>query len=188
MSMPDPPVYYTPKMVSDLIREDRAWPRYETVHGQLLVTPGPPLWHQEVAGRILLRLADYVDDEPGCGGFVLMSPSEISLRPDSLVQPDVFIFRRPASHNFEWTDITGLLLVVEILSPPSATADRFTKRRLYQEWDVPAYWAIDPDQNLAEIWTPDAIAPVVERVKLQWHPAGAAQPFVMTLEELLRAI
>jgi Uma2 family endonuclease len=43
-----------------------------------------------------------------------------------------------------------LLLAVEILSPSSVRADRFTKRRLYQE-GVSLYWVIDAHAAMAEI-------------------------------------
>jgi hypothetical protein len=39
-----------------------------------------------------------------------------------------------------------------------------------------------------EIWTPDQALPAVEQQRLIWHPAGAAQPFVLLLDELFRPI
>jgi hypothetical protein len=47
-------------------------------------------------------------------------------------------------------------LVVEVLSPTTARAHRFTKRRLYQEEGIPTYWIVDPDAHFVEVWTPDA--------------------------------
>ena len=58
------------------------------------------------------------------------------------------------------------VLAVEILSPSSLRADRFTKRHLYQEQRIPAYWVIDIDNRLVEVWTPEAHAPVIERERL----------------------
>ena len=90
-----------------------------------------------------------------------------------MVQPDLFVgdfaaFRK----SFQWTDIQTLYLVVEILSPSTARNDRFTKRRLYQERRIPAYWIVDAEQRQVEVWTPDALFPVVERERLTWwHPA-----------------
>ena len=43
------PVYYTADMVRALPNDGN---RYETVHGELLVTPAPRLWHQ-VTKRLL---------------------------------------------------------------------------------------------------------------------------------------
>ena len=50
------PLYHTAEMVRALIDETRHWPRYETVYGELLVTPAPRLWHQEVVARLLVAL------------------------------------------------------------------------------------------------------------------------------------
>ncbi|MBK7925483.1 MAG: Uma2 family endonuclease [Gemmatimonadetes bacterium] len=52
-----------------------------------------------------------------------------------------------------------LLLVIEVLSPSTARADRFTKRRRYQEARVPLYWIVDPERAQVEVWTPDAVLP-----------------------------
>jgi hypothetical protein len=67
-------------------------------------------------------------------------------------------------------------------------ADRFTKRRLYQEVGIPTCWAADPDRQVIEVWTPDATTPTVERESLRWPPAGAAAPFVLAIPGLFRPV
>ena len=79
-------------------------------------------------------------------------------------------------------------LVVEVLSPSSARADRFTKRRLYQEREVASCWVIDADARTAEVWTPHTRLPTIEREALTWHPAPNAVPFVYPLAELFRPL
>ena len=74
------------------------------------------------------------------------------------------------------------------MSPASRRADRFAKRRLYQEAGVETYWVIDPDACRAEVWTPEATFPTAEASVLPWHPAGAAEPFELSLEDLFRPI
>jgi hypothetical protein len=44
------PLYYSADMVRALPDDGS---RYETVHGELLVTPAPRAWHQEVLVRLL---------------------------------------------------------------------------------------------------------------------------------------
>jgi len=78
--------------------------------------------------------------------------------------------------------------VVEVLSPTTARADRFTKRRLYQEVGIPAYWIVDADEPLVEIWTPEASLPRIERDRVEWRPAGAADSFVLSVPELFRPL
>jgi Uma2 family endonuclease len=105
-----------------------------------------------------------------------------------LVQPDVFVVPHDEARSREWSRIRSLLLVVEVLSPTTARADRFTKRRRYQEAGVPLYWIVDDAEQRAEVWTPDAELPVIEAERLVWHPAGAGSPFVLELAELFRPI
>jgi Uma2 family endonuclease len=81
-----------------------------------------------------------------------------------------------------------LLLVAEVLSPSSVRGDRFTKRHLFQERRVPAYWVVDGDDRVVEVWTPDADVPAIERQRLVWHPVGAVRPFTMELGDLFRPI
>src|SRR2546427_82232 len=72
--------------------------------------------------------------------------------------------------------------------PTTARADRFTKRRRYQEARVPLYWVVDGADHRVEVWTPDAEFPAVERERLVWRPAGAGQPFTLELADLFRPV
>lgn len=87
-----------------------------------------------------------------------------------------------------WPTIRTLLLAAEVLSPSSVRADRFTKRRLYQERGVQPYWAIDLDARTVEIWSPNDHVPRLETERLVWSPVGASRAFEMKLWELLRPI
>ena len=173
------PVYYTADMVRALPDDGH---RYEVVHGELLVTPAPTLPHQTLVKRFLVALELYLRRNPV--GLVLSSPADISWASDLLVQPDVFVVPRADPPPRDWTDIRSLLLAVEVLSPSTARYDRFTKRRLYQEFGVPSYWLADRSQQQVEIWTPEATFPVVERSRLIWTPQPAREPFVLELREL----
>jgi Uma2 family endonuclease len=177
------PTYYTADMVRTLPDDGR---RYELVHGELLVTPAPRAWHQEVVGRLFVELRRYLDARRV--GHALLSPADISWSDDTLVQPDVFVVDPAEARTLDWTRMRTLLLAVEVLSPSSARADRFPKRRLYQERRVPTYWVVDPDARLVEVWTPEATFPTVETERVAWHPAGATEPLEMRLEELFRPL
>ena len=177
------PVYYTAEMVRGLPDDGN---RYETVHGELLVTPAPRAWHQIVLVRLIQVLGGYLERDRV--GQLLSSPADISWSPDVLVQPDLFVVPWDEIRPLTWERIKHLLLVVEILSPTTARADRFTKRRLYQEVRIPTYWIVDADEHFVEVWTPQAALPTVERERVLWLPAGAAQPLVLTLPELFRPL
>jgi len=177
------PIYYTADMVRALPDDGN---RYEVVHGELLVTPSPRWWHQALVGRLHNALFTYLEREPV--GHVVISPADISWTPDTLVQPDVFVVPLEEARTLDWRHARTLLLVAEVLSPSSARADRFTKRRRYQEQQVLIYWIVDGDAHVVEEWTPAAEFPRIEGERLSWQPAGATQPFALDLAELFRPI
>src|SRR3990167_1994413 len=169
MSMPAAN-YYTADMVRDLMDPSRPWPRYETVYGELLVSPALRLWHQEIVARLLVELRAY------CArvgvGHALASPSMISWGQDTLVQPDVFVIPMEQARTLQWTEVSVVLLAAAVLSPSSLRTDRFTNRRLYQDRGMPVYWVVDPDAHLVEVWTPAMQFPLLETERLEWLPAG----------------
>ena len=174
------PTYYTADMVRALPDDGN---RYEVVHGELLVTPAPRGGHQVLVTRIVTALSRYLEREPV--GTSLVAPADISWGlTDVLVQPDVFVVPGRVGVGLEWPDVHELLLAVEVLSASSLKADRFTKRRAYQERAVPLYWIVDGDARQVEVWTPEAQVPVLERERLHWHPVGAMQPLTLPLGEL----
>jgi len=177
------PIYYTAEMVRALPEDGN---RYEVVRGELLVTPAPRLWHQEVTFRLAEAISGYLRLERA--GHLLLSPADISWGPDTLVQPDLFVVPLEQARTLDWARITELLLVAEVLSPSSRRADRFTKRLEYQRQGVPLYWIVDPDEHGVEVWTSDDTFPRFEHDRLVWQPAGAASSFTLDLRELFRPI
>ncbi len=177
--MPLVPRYFTAEMVRALPEDGQ---RYEVVHGELLVTPAPTLPHQRVVTRLVVALAPYCE-RLGLGE-VLTSPADVSWGEDVLVQPDVFVTARDEAGLREWSSLRTLDLVVEVLSPSTAKQDRFQKRRLYQRQGVETLWIVDIDRALVEVWTPDAILPLVRTEELVWHPPGAAEPLVIPVAGL----
>ncbi|MGH7527175.1 MAG: Uma2 family endonuclease [Gemmatimonadales bacterium] len=177
------PIYYSADMVRALPEDGN---QYEVVRGELLVTPAPRAWHEEVVGRLYIALREYLRQENT--GHVFGSRSDISWGPDTLVQPDIFVVPVEQARTLDWAHMKDLLLVAEVLSPSSLRADRFTKRLEYQRQGVPVYWILDPEERRAEIWGPGEAFPAFERERLVWHPQGASRPFTLALTELFSPI
>ena len=188
MGMAAPLDFYTGDMVRALNKtEPRHWPRYETVHGELLVSPAPRAWHQEIVGRLYVALRLYLDREGV--GHVFASPADISWGlPDVLIQPDIFVVPVHEARTLDWPAIRHLLLAVEVTSPASIRADRFTKRLVHQMQDTPCYWVIDSDARTAEVWSPQDAFPRHARDQLVWQPPAATSPFTITLATLFEPI
>jgi Uma2 family endonuclease len=147
------------------------------VDGELLVTPSPGRTHQRVVSRLLVELTGYLDVERV--GLALISPSDVELEPETMVQPDLYVL--PAADAMEEFPARALLLAVEVLSSSTARYDRGTKRRLYQR-SVPEYWIVDVDALLVERWRPGDARPEIVTAVLEWSPAGAASPFRLDLD------
>ena len=181
MAMPAIQRRWTTADVRSLMREDRAWPRYELIDGELLVTPAPRSAHQVACAELWSLLDAYLAREPV--GTAFMSPSDIELRPDSVTQPDVFVVPREttlAADALEWSDVKSLLLAVEVLSSSSMRTDRVEKRVFYLGNGVEEYWIVDLDARVFEQWLPARETPVLLREQISWAPR-ARDPLVIDL-------
>ncbi|MEO8623497.1 MAG: Uma2 family endonuclease [bacterium] len=181
MAMPAIKRRWTTADVRALTSEDRAWPRYELIDGELLVTPAPRSIHQFACMELAFLLKVYLDAEPV--GVVLLSPSDLELLPGSITQPDVFVIpvdTTIAGDGLEWPDVKALLLAVEVLSPSSLRTDRVTKRDFYLENGVEEYWIVDLEARVFERWRPAQETPDVLRDRVDWAPRER-QPLVIDL-------
>jgi Uma2 family endonuclease len=152
--------------------------RYEVIDGELFVTPAPALRHQDAIAKLFLLLSPYV--ATGKIGHLVFAPADVTFSPRRGVQPDLFVAplingRRPRKSS----DIRGLLLAVEVLSPSSARADRIVKRAMYRDEGVAEYWLVDLDARVFERSTPTTERVEIIAGSLEWNPAGASAPLVI---------
>ena len=166
--------------------------RYELVSGQLVVTPSPRLRHQAAISELeaVLRAAIRSGPREGSDGLHLLhAPADISLGEDEVLQPDLFVFRRPAGMPpREWSDVTDLVLVIEVLSPATERHDRTLKRRRYQRAGVPEYWIVDIDARVIERWRPGDERAEVLAGEIVWQPSADRAAVVIDLVGLFREV
>ena len=160
--------------------------RYEVIDGVLYVTPSPSNPHQDAVGILHVPLQAYCHRCPV--GWVRFAPADVRFGPRRGVQPDLYVAplvdgRRPHT----WQEITHLALVVEVLSPGTASRDRGVKRRLYQEV-ADEYWIVDIDSRVVERWRPGDTRPEVLDAMLTWQPAGATEAFTLDLPGFFRQV
>jgi Uma2 family endonuclease len=182
MGMPQVPRVWTAAAVRALPADGR---RYELVDGELLVTPSPTGVHQRTIMALIRRLDPYLRHSEI--GELLISPADLSLSADELLQPDLFVVP-PRRAPPRWSEINSLLIAVEVLSPGTARYDRLLKRRRYQRAQVPEYWIVDPDGRLVERWRPEDQRPEILSETLEWKADPAAAPLVIDLAELFAEV
>jgi Uma2 family endonuclease len=112
--------------------------RYELVDGVLVVSPAPNIGHQRcITGLLLLLHGACVT-----GFEVILGPFDVRFSPTTVVIPDLSVARQaevlPARLE------TAPVLVVEVRSPSTKRFDEGTKRTVYEEAGVAAYWLVDP--------------------------------------------
>jgi Uma2 family endonuclease len=114
--------------------------RYEVIDGRLVVTGVQPPAHQAavVALMVTLKHACPPDLLVSVGSLDFRPTRRLSLRPDILVTP-----RAEAGPHY----VQKAVLAVEVLSPTTRVTDVVTKRELYGQHGVPAYWLVDPDRQ-----------------------------------------
>jgi Uma2 family endonuclease len=167
--------------------ESRAWPRYELIAGELVVTPAPTSVHQIAVMALVILLSAYVERESL--GVAFTSPADLELQPGIITQPDVFVVpaNTPlAGERLQWTDVKALLLAIEVLSPGTARIDRVEKRDVYLDAAVDEYWIVDLDARVLERWTPEQATPMLVRERLIWN--AASNPLVIELPALFERI
>jgi len=124
--------------------------RYELHEGELSVMPAPTPRHQEISGNLNEILRGHVKTR-GLGK-VFYSPIDCILSDITILQPDLLYLDPTRLHLVSTRGIEGPpTLVVEILSPSTAGADRSTKRQLYAKYGVPYYWIVDPEARAIEV-------------------------------------
>jgi Uma2 family endonuclease len=124
--------------------------RREVIDGELQVNPSPDWWHQELAGSIYLLLRERGRQF----GRAAIAPLDVRLSAFDSVQPDVLFIRSERLGIIaEDGRVTGAPdLVVEIVSPSTASIDRVRKFALYFRSGVAEYWLVDPRSRSLAIY------------------------------------
>lgn len=180
MAMPAQATIWTAEMARNLPDDGN---RYEVLDGELAISPVPSLRHQDLIARLYDPIRAYLTT-PGIG-WLMWSPSDIEFSPVRLVQPDLFVIPDTgAGKPREWSDITTLLLVIEVLSPYTVRTDRGRKRIVYQDERIPEYWIVDDEAELVERWRPESQQPEIIRETLVWQPKDGIPALEIDLREL----
>jgi Uma2 family endonuclease len=129
--------------------------RYEIIGGVLYMSPSPSEAHQSIVTRLVYHLFGYV--ELGRRGRVYVSPFDVELALDDVVQPDVLVLLNAHLNRITPSRVRGAPdLVVEVVFPGSSTQDRHVKFTAYARAGVSEYWLIEPFARTIELFTLEA--------------------------------
>jgi len=141
-----------PLTYDDLLEMPDDGQRYESIDGELIVTPAPAIKHQRVL-RSLIRVLGAFAYETGRGELVL-PPFDVVLGHYNIVKPDLLLIASEPGHipgdhdKFE----SPPDLVVEVSSPISLRIELVRKSALYARCGVPEYWIADPERRRMVIY------------------------------------
>jgi len=126
--------------------------RYELINGDLRMAPAPTPDHQNASGLIFYYLMQHI--QLAGHGRVFSAPIDVELGPNTVVQPDLIVILRGGAATITTQRIVGPPdLVVEVVSPGTASYDRREKRDLYAAAGVREYWIADPGYRVVELLT-----------------------------------
>ena len=118
--------------------------RWELIDGIPYAMAAPTRTHQGISGRIYLQIAQFLR---GKACEVYYAPFDVRLNAETfnntVVQPDIVVFCDESKMD-DKGGIGAPEMVVEILSPSSASHDTIRKYMLYMKTGVQEYWIVDP--------------------------------------------
>lgn len=122
----------------------------QLVEGEFVREATPIYQHQRVLLRATYELVDLVGQER-----VVPSPVDVVIDEFNVYWPDVAVYAAPlAAHQ---KDLGVPILVIEVLSPSTATRDRKRKTRHYLAAGVREVWLVEPTMGAIEIHTEDGV-------------------------------
>ena len=133
------------------------------------MSPAPLPAHQRASLLLSIQFGKALSLRKECR---IYPPLDWKVTEETIVQPDLLLVCKPMEKKF--LDFTPSLLV-EILSPATASKDRGEKMELYQSQQVQYYIIIDPQFKKTEIY---------QLTENQYQPIGAnPKNFTFSLED-----
>ncbi|GBF33788.1 hypothetical protein DCCM_2899 [Desulfocucumis palustris] len=127
--------------------------QYELIGGELILVPSPKSIHQIISLELAATLRDYVRKNKL--GRVITAPLDVVLSETDKPQPDILFISTNRLDIITEDNIKGAPdLVIEILSPSTASRDKVQKSKMYYNHGVKEYWIVDPSAKAVQVFTP----------------------------------
>lgn len=119
-------------------REQRDDATVQLIEGELIVSPGPSLRHQDVLVELLVVIRSALPQSLK----VVPAPLDLRAGERTVVQPDLMVIPRSLVDGSEVDEPP--VLAVEILSPSSRRIDLVRKPEVLARFGIEHYWVVDP--------------------------------------------
>jgi len=128
--------------------------RREIIGGRIvMMSPRPAIKHASVIGSIYRIFANYLHGKKRCKTFI--DGVDVHLDEKNVFVPDVMIVCN--RDKIKGDGIYGAPdLIVEVLSPSTASRDRGIKKDAYEKAGVLEYWIVSPNEKMIEIYLLDS--------------------------------
>ena len=124
---------------------------YQLIGGQLIMTPSPIPYHQEVLRKLGFKILVFLEKKEL--GHLYYAPLDVYFSDSDVYQPDIIFIQKEREEIIGDTKIEGAPdIVIEILSPSTAYYDLRNKFRTYEKHGVKEYWIVDPGLKRIEIY------------------------------------
>ncbi len=144
---PDTRRWYTyDELVAELPESNQPCELWE---GELIMSPTPSFFHQEIALRFYRLLYDWAHERDL--GKVIAAPIDMVLSPHRVTQPDVAFIAKERLNIIHRVIMGPVDLAVEVVSLGGRNRDRIEKRDLYEQHGVREYWIIDPEPETVDV-------------------------------------
>jgi Uma2 family endonuclease len=135
---------------------------YELIDGVLYMVPPPGWSHGLVVSRLNIVFAQYATRHPDrC--LLLVPRAPVWTLAGTYLEPDLFLVTCERAVRVVEERLESADLVVEVLSPSTATYDRTAKADAYRTLDVRELWLVDMEAQSVEQRVP---------AELGWRVAG----------------
>lgn len=138
--------------------------RYELVRGELVEMVPPGGQHGYVAGNVLYRLRDFIEQHKAGGAvFAAETGFRIGRDPDTVRAPDVAFVAEPRVAQARVAGYPDLApdLVVEVVSPHDAAGEVQARVEDWLRAGTQLVWVLYPQSRSAVVYRPDGEARVL---------------------------
>lgn len=126
--------------------------RAELIDGQIYYMAPPSRIHQEIAGTLYRKIANYLESKKGsCKPYIAPFAVFLNENDKNYVEPDISVI----CDKSKLTD-SGCVgapdWIIEVVSPSSRRMDYFTKLFKYRSAGVREYWIVDSAKDRVTVW------------------------------------